>query len=122
MSGKSRYRTPPKSPKYAAKEGPFEPIVIDSSDYAEPEREHIFTIDGVEYTMPVTVEPALALRVLEVIEVNGEAAATSFALYEVLGEKAHEALKGCKAMTAAQMMAITDVIMERVLGSLESGN
>jgi hypothetical protein len=122
MSGKSKYRTPPKSPKYAAKEGPFEPIVIDSSDYAEPEREHIFTIDGIHYTMPKTVEPALALRVLEVIEVDGEAAATSFALYEVLGEEAHEALKGCKAMTAAQMMAITEVIMDRVMGSLESGN
>jgi hypothetical protein len=110
------------SPKQFKGDEPFVPIEIDSTSYIEPAMEHIFSIDGVEYFMPVSVPPAIALRVLEVIELQGEEAASSYVLHEVLGDEAHSALKNCTAVTSSQLKAIVEVVTTRAMGALESGN
>jgi hypothetical protein len=110
------------SPKQFETRELFVPPEIDSESYVEPEMEHIFSIDGVQYFMPVSVPPAIALRVLEVIELQGEDAAASYVLHEVLGEEAHTALKNCQAIKSAQLKAIVEVVTERAMGALESGN
>lgn len=101
--------------------GPIEPVVIDTNDYVEAEPIHIFTIDGVEYFMPGEPSPALAMRVLEVAELQGDAAATSYMLAEMLGEESHTALKNCDKIKPAQMEAIIEIVTDHMMGSM-SGN
>jgi hypothetical protein len=101
---------------------PIEPIVIDSTDVEEVEDVHLFTLDDVPYFMPGQIGANLALKVLERIELDGEEAGISFMLYTVLGEEAHTALKTCDSLKASQLTAITDVVLDRVLGAMDAGN
>lgn len=99
--------------------GPIEPVVIDTSEYVEAEPVHIFTIDEIDYFMPGEPSPALALRVLEMAELRGDEAATSYMLAEMLGEESHTALKNCDKIRPAQMEAIIEIVSSHMMGSMQ---
>jgi len=125
MSSKSRrQRTGPERSAVAMmrrrRSGPVEPIRIDTSVERVVDRVHVFSIDDVDYFMDAEHPPALALRMLEMTELKGEAAAMSYVLAEVLGE-GHEALKNCEHLTNAQFEAIVDIVADAVMGALDSG-
>ncbi len=134
---KSRTRTVPvrKSGKRKVYDPnkPIEPVFIDASAVPVLDDIHIFSIftdpevegdDKVEtrYYMPGFISPSLSLRVLEVIELRGYESGVSFALHEVLGEEAHEALKNCDALKGSHLDAIMEIVMSRVMAALDAEN
>ena len=124
MSAKSRQRaTAAKLNRHrrAIANGPIEPVVI-TSDAPDVEPIHIFTIDDVPYYMPGYISPALALRMLEVIEDKGEEAGLSYALREVLGDGGHDALKNAEGITSEQFSAVMDIVLTRILATMDAGN
>jgi len=119
MSRKST-RTAPARTMRKRRSGPIEPIVIDTSvEVKKAPPIHIFTIDDVDYFMDAEPSPALALRMLEMAELNGEAAAMSYVLAEVLGPEGHTALKNCDSLTKAQLEAILEIVGDHVMGALD---
>lgn len=106
---------------------PFEPVVISPTAPELPDI-HLFTITGENgepderYYMPGWIGPNLAVKVLERIEMDGEEAATSYMLFTVLGEKTHTALKNAEGMTPEQFEQITEVVMDRVMAAMPTGN
>ena len=119
MSRKST-RTAPARTMRKRRSGPIEPIIIDTSVEVEKAPPiHIFTIDDVDYFMDAEPSPALALRMLEMAELNGDAAAMSYVLAEVLGPEGHAALKNCDSLTKAQLEAILEIVGDHVMGALD---
>lgn len=106
---------------------PVEPVVI-SATAPVVEPIHLFTITGENgepderYYMPGWIGPNLAVKVLERIEMDGEEAAMSYMLFTVLGEETHTALKNAEGMTPEQFAAISDIVMNRVMAALDTGN
>ncbi len=106
---------------------PVEPVVISAKPPEVPSI-HLFTITGEngepdeDYYMPGWIGPNLAVKVLERIEMDGEEAATSFMLWTVLGEETHNALKNAEGMTTEQFAKISDVVMNRVMAAIDTGN
>ena len=123
MSSKSRRKGPERTADRMRRRrsGPIEPVVIDSSNVKVVDRIHVFTIDDVDYTMDGAPSPALALRMLEMIELKGEEAAMSYAMHEVLGDEAFDALKNCDAITTEQFEAIMEIVGDHVMGALDDG-
>lgn len=79
----------------------------------------VFSIDGKEYCMPGVIPGNTALRVLELIRVSGEVHAMAWAVPEVLGEKAWNALLNCPTIRQEQVNAIMEVVGEHVMGAVE---
>lgn len=100
------------------------PVVITTDTEANEERLPVFSIDGVEYTMPAEVPASMALRVLDTIRRLGQEAAVSYLLEEVLGPEAYQALLNCRTLKPEQLKAVVAVVQDHVLGAVEetSGN
>jgi len=94
-------------------------IEITTTDAPPVEREDLFSIDGVVYTIPKDMPGTLALTLLDTARKQGESVAISWLLEEVLGENAYGALLACKTVTRTQMSAVVTVIREKVMGALE---
>lgn len=127
MSGKSRRAMSEQEQmrrKFAAfANAPIEPILLTTNESAEEAPPiHLFSIDDTPYYIPGEVSPSFALRVLEVIERDGEAAATGFAIRTMLGDEGYDALKNHKSLTKRDLATIMNVVMSRVFGVLGSGN
>ncbi len=79
----------------------------------------LFSIDGKVYTMPAEVSASVALQMLHVARESGEQAAVSWAMEEVLGKEAYDALRTCKALKAHQLQAVIKVVTEKVMDAME---
>lgn len=123
MSRKSRQRPERTAERMRRmRSGPIEPIVIDTTvEREQKEPILLFTIDGENYFMDSEPSPALALRMLEMTETDGESAAMSYVLHEVLGDEGYDALKTCEAMTGEQFTRIVEYIGDHVMGALDAG-
>jgi hypothetical protein len=87
----------------------------------EAEREPLFSIDDVEYTIPVegAVPPALGLESLEVARVNGQPHAEAWLAEMLLGSAGWRALRTCPDIEMGQMQAIMRIMRDRAMGALE---
>jgi len=79
----------------------------------------LFSIDGRVYTMPAEVSASVALEMLHRARTEGEQAAVSWVMEEVLGKEAYDALRTCKALKAHQLQAVIQVVTENVMGAME---
>lgn len=105
----------------AKKKTPAPSGLIEITTSTEPvATEPLFSIDGVVYSMPVEVPGNVALGYLEQMRQGGEAVAIAWALEQVLGEKAYQALVNCKSLQPHQLSAIMTIVTERIMGALEA--
>lgn len=95
-------------------------IEITTTNPVFAEREPLFSIDGVEYTIPKEISGSVALAFLEEARNHGEALAVGWLLKEVLGEESHAALVACKTVTGPQMAAVVTVVRERTMAAMEA--
>lgn len=103
----------------------FEPIVIDTrEELPEVEQIHLFTIDGVDYSMPAEVPPSVGLQAMEMVRTEGEMVANAWMLEEALGSDGYHALINCRHITIEQMRQIGDIVAEHMLGAFgdDGGN
>jgi hypothetical protein len=97
-------------------------LTTEATEDEEPEeRERLFTVDGKEYTIPVTFGPGVGLLYLDRIG-EGRDVALGEILKTVIGEDGWQALlklARLNRISVAQMQTIMGKVMERTLGALE---
>lgn len=93
-------------------------ITTDAPEFLE--REPLFSIDGVTYTIPKVISGSTALTMLKVAREEGEGLALAWVMEEVLGTEAFNALSACKTVTQAQIGAIMTVVRERAMAAMEA--
>lgn len=90
-----------------------------NSNEINTEVKDLFSIDGRVYSMPIEVSASVALQMLHVARTEGEQAAVSWVMEEVLGTEAYDALRTCKALKPHQLQAVIKVVTETVMGAME---
>lgn len=94
-------------------------IKIDTKTPVSDERIPVFSIDGVEYSMPKEINGHFAMQVLDQIRREGSEATTAFVLQECLGGRGYRALMDCPTLTTADLKAVVKIITDHVLGVVE---
>jgi hypothetical protein len=105
-------------PKLA--EPDFVPVVIDTSTPAvDSERITVFTIDGVDHTIPKRLPAGDTIRMLEIIAERGAVAGAWEMVKVALGEESINALVACRHVTHEQVRSIFDRIGKLYMGQVE---
>src|SRR5690349_2391474 len=87
---------------------------------ADPvEREPIFYIDDVEYTIPVRMRTNEALECLHVFRTRGDEVATDFLLEKLLGADGYRALREYDGLEPEHLQQIIEIAVERMMGATE---
>ena len=96
-------------------------IVTDGHDPEawRKDREPIFSIDGIEYTMPREVPGHIALEGMEIYRKGGDGAATPWIMEQLLGNDGYRALRDCPSLTKANLLAIIEVLRRKIFGDPE---
>jgi hypothetical protein len=88
---------------------------------AEREMVDLFSIDGTVYQMPVKVGAGMALGYMKLARTHGQEAAMGWALENVLGTEAYDALTSCPELEIEDLEAIMSVVHDNVMGAVEAG-
>lgn len=99
----------------------FEPIHIAADEDVVEEREPLFYIGDVEYSIPVNIPMGVALEYMRIAGEIGEELAAPPLLIRVLGEEGYNALEQSKGLTDVQMQNIVGHVVDRALGRSEAG-
>ena len=94
-------------------------FVIDTSALHPSSRETLFTIDGVEYTIPKQVGGEVGLQATQIAAEKDELAATLFCVYQTIGKDAYDALCAVENLPKTTLAGILAVCRERVFGGME---
>ncbi|MFJ1764044.1 hypothetical protein ACIOD2_27265 [Amycolatopsis sp. NPDC088138] len=81
------------------------------------DREPLFTIGGVTYTIPKRVPPSWSVKAYKLATEQGEAAALSFAVEKLLTSEAWDALGDCETVTPTAWETVLNALVERILPS-----
>ena len=123
----SRPRTPTPAPAPEPEPSPLDPgaggefevlRLTRRTDRAE-EREPLFYIDDVEYTILKRPSPSIGLQCLHLFRTQGDGVATDYVLAKLLGPEGYAALRDYDDLTPQQYKQICQVAIKRALGSLE---
>lgn len=96
-------------------------IVLDDSaaqaevDALIGDREPLFTIGGITYTIPKKVPPSWSLKAYRIAVEQGSAASLQFAAEKLLTPEAWDALTECETITETAMRTVFDALVDRIL-------
>lgn len=79
------------------------------------DREPLFTVDGITYTIPKVCPPSWSLMAWTIANTEGASAALSYATKKVLGPDAMTAMISCPTLTKEDTKTVLQVVMDRVL-------
>jgi hypothetical protein len=79
----------------------------------------LFSIDGKEYRIPLVPSAAMGLRYLKMLRTQGEMVANGWALEEMLGTEAYDALANFKDLTPQDLAQLSEIVGKHMLGALE---
>jgi hypothetical protein len=95
-------------------------IVLTSKKTGEPPKtEVLFSIDGVDYSIPVKFGANVALQFARVVLQRGRDEAVAWALEKALGADGCAALMAFDDLEADDLHKITTVILERMAAGME---
>lgn len=94
-------------------------IEIRTDPAAADEREPLFTLDGVEYTIPKLVGGELSLEALQRLRTDHELSVTAWMMETVLGKDAWKALRTAKGLHPRDLAALIEAVRAKVMGPLE---
>jgi hypothetical protein len=100
-------------------DGEFEILRLTTTGTEAQKRVPVFTIDDEEYTVWVNPGPAWGLRCLKVVRENGQAAAVQFAMEELLGPEAYEALSSHDELTEDELGQVIGIVTRIMAGAAE---
>jgi hypothetical protein len=87
---------------------------VDAIQALIDDREPLFSVGGVEYTIPKKAPAAWTIRTTTLAVETGDAQAVEYALQKMLGEDGYKALAECDTLTTTDFEVIRDVILKRV--------
>lgn len=93
-------------------------VKIDTTPIPD-DREPLFELDGVEYTIPKHFPASLALDYIDRARRMPEPLVAAWLLEEVAGSDAYNALRECKTLRVADLRAIQEVVRRNVFGEQE---
>lgn len=79
------------------------------------EREPLFSVDGVEYTIPKVVPASWTIQATNLAMTQGEAVALTYALLKMLGDDGFKALQDCETLTQEDLTLVTKIIADKVV-------
>lgn len=101
-------------------EGPLTLVLTTQKDRPEPEREVLFSIDDVDYTIPVRFSANVALQFARTTLLRGPEIAVSWALETALGERGHAALMAYDDLEPEHLEIIVTTICTRIAAGMEA--
>lgn len=94
-------------------------IEIKTNPAAVDEREPLFSLDGVEYTVPKLIGGEVSLQALERFRSEPELAVIAWMMETVIGKDAWKALRNAKGLDPKDLAAVIEAVREKVMGTLE---
>jgi hypothetical protein len=91
------------------------------SKTVEREMVDLFSVDGTVYQMPVRIGAGVALGYMKLVRTRGQDAAMGWALENVLGTEAYDALTNCPDLEPEDLEAVMKVVHDNVMGAVEAG-
>jgi len=88
---------------------------VDRYEAMIADREPLFSIDGVEYTVPKQVPMAWSMKTLDLATTQGDAVALDYAVSAMLGPDGYEALTNCKTLMPEDANTLFRIVMDKVL-------
>jgi hypothetical protein len=85
------------------------------------DREPLFSIGGVEYSIPKQVPAAWTIKATHLAMTAGDLVAAEYAVGKMLGEDGYKALADCETLTLTDFEIVRDAILDRVLPGEKSG-
>lgn len=79
----------------------------------------LFSIDGTVYSVPTNPSPAMGLKYMKLLRTQGSMIADGWALEEMLGTEAYDALSEFKGLTVEDLEQLKEIVGKHMLGSLE---
>lgn len=79
------------------------------------DREPVFAIDGVMYTIPKSVPPSWSMTAIDLAMTQGESVALAWVVGKMLEPAAYEALKSCPTLVPDDLNTLFRILMDRVL-------
>lgn len=95
-------------------------VLTTNTDAPPPEREGLFSIDGVEYTIPVRFGANVGLQFARLTMLRGSDIAVSWALETALGEAGHAALMAYDELKPEQLNKVLEVVLPRIASGMEA--
>lgn len=92
------------------------------STVVDETRVELFSIDGVDYTIPATPRPNVGLKYLKTLRDKGQDIASAGLLIDLLGESGYTALMNCESLTESQFTQILEIVQDVALGATEDGS
>jgi hypothetical protein len=115
-------RRPPSRPLTTA---PAAPAILRLSSQPAAdadEREALFYIDDVEYTIPVNPPARIGINALHITATEGARAgamAEDYVMTEMLGADGWKALRNCKGLTMGDYKHLIQICTEKAMGTVE---
>lgn len=97
----------------------YEPFKVSSTAVVEVERETLFWIDDVEYTIPTEIPAGAVAGFLDDLATMSEYQALGRVLADVLPEGALADLRDCEDFTDANMTQLMAIINDKLSGAME---
>lgn len=94
------------------------PLNLDEQPVPSGEMAHLFTLDDVDYMVPLHPSAGVALEYIERRAAN-PSAANVWIMRELIGAEGYEALKGWKGLTGDILGQVIDNVVGLVLGAME---
>ncbi len=112
-------KTKPPKPEPADPTEPA-PVVLSTKTEVDESRKTLFSIDGVDYTIPARPRPNLALKFMWQTKTIGEDEAGINLLIAMLGEEGFKALSEYEQLTTEQFVQVMTIAQDVAMGSLEA--
>jgi hypothetical protein len=95
------------------------PLVKISTEPIADDRDHLFSIDGKDYYIPRELPGSLTVEAMAKATEIGDVPATMWIMERVLGADAIRALRACPTVRKEEILAIQEIIRNRVFGPAE---
>lgn len=94
-------------------------IEIKTNPEAVKDREALFSLDGVEYSIPKVIGAETSLQALEMFRTEHEFAVIAWMMETVIGRDGWKALRTAKGLDPKDLAAVIEAVRERVMAPIE---
>jgi hypothetical protein len=91
-------------------------------DAWKKDREPLFSIDGVEYTIPKAVPTNVGLKAMDHLARVSEPEGVRYIMILMLEKEGWDALQGADGLEEADLRTIQEIIRKKVFGDTDQGN
>jgi hypothetical protein len=119
--------TKPRTPRKTAAKPKTSVLQLDRQENVDTiaamvaDREPLFAVGGVEYTIPKQAPAAWTIKATHLAMTAGDLVASEWAIGKMLGEDGYKALADCETLTLTDFEIVRDAILGRVLPGDGSG-